>query len=672
MKAYMTNFDIHAVIAELTQRIGGSELKNIFELNDIFFFRFRTKKEGTLVLVVEPGKRIHITKFKRNFPPEPSGLCRVFRIHIKGKWLKSVSQYDFDRICVFEFEAHERVYTLIIELFGKGNLILLSPEKRILVAKHYKKMRDRDIHPGVDFAFPPSTGRNLLEADLDWVKSELKDKKDTDIVSALSRTVNINKDYSLELILRGKVDPKLKSSELSDEQLEGITKQIKKMRRTLSKGEFNPTTYRKPETNELVDITPFPMLKYKNETAIEQDVFSDALDEHFSTIESNKDSNVELTAEKRRVTQIVQVRRKQEEHLKSMKKIAEKEKAKGALMYLYLGEIDELLSTITTARHKNISWKEIKEKLDEAKKKEMKGARLLEKVQEKKKTVIVKLDGVKVVLDFLKTGSENASAMYKQAKKSESKIPGAQKKINELTERIKKLEEGYEELVQREKVMIEKRKKEWFEKFHWFKSSDGHLVIAGKDQRTNLELVKRYLDQDDLFLHAEIHGAAVIIIKGAGKIIPQSTIDEAATFSVCYSRAWKDGVSADDTFWVTPDQVTFSAPSGEYLAKGSFVIKGSKNILKNVPLELAVYPIVQEKNAFVICGPHSALLSREDIDKSKIIKVVPGGTIKSKMAKQIVEKFTKNVDFASKTKIKATALDELITILPGDSYIKTD
>lgn len=672
MKAYMTNFDIHAIITELTQRLGGSELKNIFELNDIFFFRFRTKKEGTLVLVVEPGKRIHITKFKRAFPPEPSGLCRVFRIHIKNKWLKSVAQYDFDRICVLEFEANERVYTLIIELFGKGNLILLSPENRILVAKHYKKMRDRDIHPGVNFAFPPSSGRNLLEADLDWVKSELKDKKDTDIVSALSRTLNINKDYSLELILRGKVDPKLKSSELTDEQLESLTKQIKKMRRILAKGEIDPTSYRDSETSKLVDITPFPMLKHKDHTAVKQEIFSDALDEHFSTIESDKDSNVELTAEKKRVAQIVQVKRKQEDHLKSMKKIAKKEKAKGALMYQYLGEIDELLMTITTARHKNIPWKEIKEKLDEAKKKDMRGARLLKKIKEKEKTVIVKLDNVMVSLDFLKTGSENASAMYKQAKKSESKIPGAQKKIDELTERIKKLEEGYEELVQREKVMIEKRKKEWFEKFHWFKSSDGHLVIAGKDQRTNLELVKRYLEQDDLFLHAEIHGAAVVIIKGAGKSIPQSTIDEAAVFSVCYSRAWKDRVSTNDTFWVTPDQVTFSAPSGEYLAKGSFIIKGSKNIIKNVPLELAVYPVVLEKNAYVECGPYSALASRKEIDKSKIIKVVPGDTIKSKMSKKIVGKFVKDVDFASKTKIKATALDELITILPGDSYIRVD
>ena len=672
MKAYMTNFDIHAVITELTQRLGGSELKNIFESNDIFFFRFRTKKEGTLHLVVEPGKRIHITKFKRTFPPEPSGLCKVFRIHIKGKWLKSVYQYDFDRICVLEFEANEKVYTLIIELFGKGNLILLSPEKRILVAKHYKKMRDRDIHPGVDFEFPPSLGRNLLEADLDWVREELQKKGDMDIVTALSKTANLNKDYSTELLLRAEVDTKQKSSELDDTQLNKIIEQIVEMRKILAKGEFSPTTYRKQETNELVDITPFPMLKYKQYKEIKQEVFSEALDEHFSTIETDKESNVELSVEKKKVAQIIKVREKQEEHVKSMMEIAEQEKNNGALMYQYLTEIDELLNTITTARHKNIPWPEIKEKLDEAKNKGMKGARLLKSIKEKKKTVIVELDGVEITLDFLKTGSENASAMYKQAKKSESKIPGAQKKIDELNERIKKMEEGYEELVQREKVMIEKRKKEWFEKFHWFKSSDGHLVIAGKDQRTNLELVKKYLEKDDLFLHAEIHGAAVVIIKSEGKPIPQSTIDEAAIFSVSYSKAWKDGVSTADTFWVNPDQVSFSAPSGEYLAKGSFIIKGSKNIIKNVPLEIGVYPVVQEKNAYVISGPYSALISQKNIDKSKIIKVIPGDKIKSKVAKNIVALFVKNVDFASSTKIQATALDELISILPGNSYIKSD
>ncbi|MHA1212723.1 MAG: NFACT family protein, partial [Candidatus Heimdallarchaeota archaeon] len=149
MKSSMTNFDINAIINELTQRLSKSELKNIFELNGRFFFRFRTKTEGTQLLALELGKRMHITKYKRDFPPSPTGLCKVFRIHIKGKWLKSIEQYDFDRICVMKFEAYDKVYTLIIELFSKGNMILLSPQNKILVAKYYKKMRDRDIHPGI-------------------------------------------------------------------------------------------------------------------------------------------------------------------------------------------------------------------------------------------------------------------------------------------------------------------------------------------------------------------------------------------------------------------------------------------------------------------------------------------------------------------------------------------
>ena len=43
-------------------------------------------------------------------------------------------------------------------------------------------MRDRDIHPGIEFKFPPSSGRNFIEADLDWVKEKLLERKEKDIV----------------------------------------------------------------------------------------------------------------------------------------------------------------------------------------------------------------------------------------------------------------------------------------------------------------------------------------------------------------------------------------------------------------------------------------------------------------------------------------------------------
>jgi predicted ribosome quality control (RQC) complex YloA/Tae2 family protein len=672
VKDSMSNFDINAIISELTQRFRGSELKNIFELNDRFFFRFRTKTEGTQLLVIEPGKRIHITKFKRDFPPSPTGLCKAFRIHIKGKWLKSIYQYDFDRICVLEFEAHEKVYTLIVELFGKGNLILVSPTDRILVAKNYKKMRDRDIHPGIEFKFPPSSGRNFLEADLDWVQEKLLERGEKDLISLISKTLNIGKIFSQEICLIMDLDPKLKPEDITDEIIDSIITGVKKLRRNAKSSKLQPIIYRDSKTNEVVEISPFPMKAFDEYKKEKHESFSEALDLHFSTLDSDAVSSVEFKVEEGKITQLLKVREKQEDHLKTLLLQVEKEKDSGNRIYLYLAEIDELLLTITNARRKNIPWIDIKEKLNDAKERNVKGARLLKKINEKSKIVIVELDEVEVELDFLKTASENANEMYKKAKKAEGKAPGTQKKIDEFTEKIRKLELGIEELAKIEKILIEKRKREWYEKFHWFKSTDGFLVLAGKDMRTNNELVKKYLEKDDLFLHADIHGAAVVIIKGDGKPIPENTINEAAIFSVTYSKAWKNRVSAEDTYWVTPEQVSFSAPSGEYLAKGSFIIKGKKNILPNIPLEIAVYPIIEEKWSYVISGPLSAIQTIKDAKNTKIVRVVPGDTPKSKIAKIIVSQFLEGLDEKDSAKINATALNELISILPGDCFIKKE
>jgi len=670
MKVAMTNFDINAIITELSQRLSKSELKNIFELNDIFFFKFRTKTEGTQFLVVEPGKRIHLTKYKRDFPPSPSGLCKVFRQHIKGKWLQSIEQYDFDRICVLKFEAYEKVYTLIIELFSKGNIILLSPEGKILVAKNYKKMRDRDIHPGIEFKFPPSSGQNFLKADLDWIQQQFSERKEKDILTLISKTLNINKLYAQEICLLAEVDPKLAGEELPEEVVQKLLTGITKLREKMKS--LAPVKVVHGETNELIDIIPFSLKVYAQYKEEPFDSFSEALDFYFSTMDSEKESKVELSAEVKRIKHLQEVKRKQVEHIEEMTWQAKKEKEKGNAIYLYLNEVDELLSTITNARRKNVPWTEIKEKLAKAAKENRKGARLLKKINEKNKTVVLTLDGKDIVVDFLKSASENANNFYLRAKKAESKIPGAQKKVQELTEQIKKLELGLETLAKKERILIEKRKREWYEKFHWFRSSDGFLVIAGKDQRTNVDLTKKYLEKGDLFLHADIHGAAVVIIKGEGKTIPQSTIDEAAIFSVSYSKAWKDRLSTADTYWVTPEQVSFSAPSGEYLAKGSFIIKGKKTILKNIPLEIAVAPVIEEKWAYVLAGPLAALKANPKILREKIITVIPGDILKSKIAKKIVNRFLEGLSDSDRAKVAAVALNELISHLPGDCFIKNE
>jgi hypothetical protein len=131
------------------------------------------------------------------------------------------------------------------------------------------------------------------------------------------------------------------------------------------------------------------------------------------------------------------------------------------------------------------------------------------------------------------------------------------------------------------------RKPFWFEKFLWFISTDGHLVIAGRDMQQNEMLVKRYLLKDDAYVHADLHGAASVIVKNKpnanGQTIPPSTLYQAGIMSVCQSKAW-DSKIVTSAYWVYPDQVSKSAPSGEYLTTGSFMIRGKKNFLPPVQL----------------------------------------------------------------------------------------
>ncbi|CAP67820.1 uncharacterized protein PODANS_1_17010 [Podospora anserina S mat+] len=147
------------------------------------------------------------------------------------------------------------------------------------------------------------------------------------------------------------------------------------------------------------------------------------------------------------------------------------------------------------------------------------------------------------------------------------------------------------------------RKQMWFEKFVWFISSDGYLVLGGRDAQQNEILYKRYLKKGDVYVHADMHGASTVIIKNSPKTpdapIPPSTLAQAGSLSVCCSSAW-DSKAAMGAWWVNADQVSKSAPTGEYLPAGSFMVRGKKNPLPPALLMLGfglMFRISEESKA---------------------------------------------------------------------------
>ena len=181
----------------------------------------------------------------------------------------------------------------------------------------------------------------------------------------------------------------------------------------------------------------------------------------------------------------------------------------------------------------------------------------------------------------------------------------------------------------------------WYERFRWFRTSDGFLVLGGRNADQNEELVNKYLDPSDRFFHAQAHGAPVTILKGTEPDepardveIPETSKQEAAQFAVSYSSVWKDGKFEGDAYEVGPDQVSKTPESGEYIEKGSFVIRGDREYYRNVAVGVAV-GIKCEPDTRVIGGPPSAI---EPVAETTV-QLEPGQYAQNDIAKRLYRTF---------------------------------
>jgi predicted ribosome quality control (RQC) complex YloA/Tae2 family protein len=250
-------------------------------------------------------------------------------------------------------------------------------------------------------------------------------------------------------------------------------------------------------------------------------------------------------------------------------------------------------------------------------------------------------------LDLTKSVPENASYYYELSKKSKKKLEGLKKAIKETKRELQHRREKAEE-----KTVLTRRKKrerDWYEKYHWFFTSDGLRVIAGRDVKTNTEIVKKRMQSGDLYFHADIHGAPSTVIQSEGKSIPEQSRREAAQFAGTYSKAFSAGLEVVDVYCVKPDQVKTAAKPGEFLPKGSFVILGEREWFRKTPLRAAVSYDLEKARPFA--GPPSSV-------KTKAVIVAPGRAEKGELSKKIKA-------FLDREFSADVPLDEIIQLLPS-------
>jgi len=675
-----SNFDVYAIVKELDTILTNGSISNIYEVQDLLILKINTNF-GKKNLIIKKDSRINLTEYDYPIPDFPNQYIRGLRKLLKNRRILSVTQYKFDRIIIIELTNREEgPWKFVIELFNKGNFLLLDQNNTLIVAKKYRKFKDRSILPKKEYSFPKPNEKDFLTSNKEDFKT-LFENSENEIVREISRKLKISGLYSEELCFRANVNKKELGKNLNDDDFTKLYESLKRIRNEMLFGLIKAYIVFNDQEHEIA-VLPFEIEIFKDYRRKEFSSFNEAVDNYYSkidyeSIKSPKDKKIKEMIKNQQKILI-----NQQDYLEELKLKKKKYYELGDFLYENFHKFEKLISVILDARKKGYYWEEINDKLIKAKNEKLDGAEFFNKTVPSTNQLLIKIKNDDVYLDLRKSLGENTNLIYSKGKKAEKKIKGTISAIKKTEDKISNLKLEKESLEKGIDFLVKKPRKKWYEKFRWFNSSDGFLIIGGRDAATNEIIFKKYLDPYDLIFHTNFPGSPLVVIKNPdNKKILSTTIKETAEFVASFSRAWKENWGVVDTFYILPNQITRSPPSGEFLQKGSFIISGKKNFIKNVKTELTIGLIFVElkmgannKNQGyfpkILCGPGTAIKKQAN-ETITIIPTKSKSLTKGKLAKELKSNFLRVIDKELKKWVELLSIDEILLFLPnGLSMIK--
>lgn len=647
----MSNVDIYTVSDELNNLLSGARVDKSFQpTNDIVVMRFHVPGTGRVDLVMQCGSRIHTTQYPLENPTTPPSFPMLLRKRIKGAHVESITQHNFDRVIKIRVKK-DKYYTIIVELFDKGNIILLDDENNIIQPLKRKQLSERDISSKREYVFPKERGINPIEVTKEEL-SELFKNADSDAVRTLAMN-GLGSLYAEEIIQRAnntvEIDKNTPTPQLSDKQIAEIHNSMQELFDNLKDGSIKPQIVKKDSKE---DVIPLDLIKYDDFEKTFYNDFNEACDEFYSKKVNSTIKNVKEAAWNKKVKKFEKRLNLQQETLDNFEKTIKESKHKGEVIYSNYPTIENIINVVNNAWSNDYSFKEIGKILKKAKKDGMAEAQIYESI-DKMGVLTLNISDTSFNINPKLTIPENAEIYYEKAKKAKRKTKGALIAIENTKKQLEDIKSKKNIAMENVSVPKKRIKKnlKWYEKHRWFISSDNTLVVGGRDANSNELIVKKYLDPNDIYLHADIHGASSVSIKLNGEELNENIIKESGEFAASFSSAWSMGFTTQDVYWVHPDQVTKTPESGEFLKKGSFVIRGHRNYIRSARVRLGI-GIVDYEGKRIMAGPVDALEAHCD----NFVVLKPGFTKKEAIAKKILHKINED---------ELITLDDIIRVLPS-------
>jgi len=528
---------------------------------------------------------------------ESEGL-QTLRSLMRGERIERVHMPRMDRIVEVVLSSGDK---LVIELVEPMNAVVVRGD-RVIWAMHSYRGRDREIAPGKPYQYPPLTAIDPF-TELERAVSELARTGVNE--RSVGRIFGVGPEVAKEAIARAG----------SSNPVE-VIKALREIIEAVKRGELDPHVYYRGESP--ITVTPIRYVSVDADRVERFDAFWKALDAYFTALEAAE-------AAEKRLAPIRAEEARLEASISELRRRIEEYEARAA-------ELQRTAQLLLMHKY------------------EIEGGGL-EVRRIDPNTGVVVLDGVEVRIRLGEPLGRQIKALFDEAAELRAKAAKAREVLAQLEARLAEVRAREARVLEevRPRRVVER---EWFERFRWFVTSRGSPVIGGKDAQQNEAIYAKYLKDHYLFFHADIPGAAAVV---SPPLSDDLEVYEVAQFAAAYSRGWKVGVHSMEVFYVEGRQVSKQAPSGQYLPRGSFVIRGERRWV-TVRMELGVGIRVDGDVTRVVAAPPKAIKRLAN----RFVVVTPSHGEKSRTAKEVAKRLRRE---------ESDVINALLEVLPGPGNI---
>lgn len=633
--------ELRRLITEIRGLVEGSKIENVYQMDDGSVILKLWNRGEKFDLRIVPGTCLYVARDGYEKPPSPTSQAVKFRRILRGSTITEISLLEGERIVKLKVKDRlQGEHVLVAELLPRGTVAVLGPDGKIVESLARMTMRDRRIAPGETYLPPPArktlTEPSELQSRLEALDKNLK------VVVALAAEVGMGRRYAEEVLRVASVDKNRKIAELSPDEIERIKTALAEVMEKIGSGRPVIVEYEDGEMQAL----PYLLETAKDRGARTWDA-PDLNEAIRITYERTLARSLEAKRREeinRRVEALERELTSRQRTLQRLTELSERKREIARLLLSRSAEIEEFKRAAKPDEEKVLG-------------------ELIVRLDRSTGTMKISTPYGDADINLRDSVARQASSLFDEAKSVGEAIKRLRDEIAQIEEEINRLKEeaGRPRPVESLTVSASRReeRRAWFEKFRWFQTSEGFLAVAGRDASSNVMLVKRYLESSDLVFHAEVRGSPILLLKN-GAMSGEESRMEAAQFTACYSRAWREGLQSISVYYVKPDQVSLTPPPGHYVPKGGVIIKGEKNYL-TVRLELGI----GVSGGSLVWGPFQMVSKKAE----RFVKLVPGKKRAEKIAEEVVEHVFGQFDENYKEELK----EKIIQLIPygcGELHLK--